>query len=469
MRTRRLSRRALLRGLGASSMLLPILNTESGQAAVTPDPKRLIVLAVPNGLRQSVYWPSGGELDFKIATDAEVPADERYSPLVPLIPHRQDILLVGGLKLQNGADSNGGSLGGHAALPFLLTGARGVAGPEISDGVKKSAALPSVDRFIGKELAKRHNLRFESLVIKAIERFRGNDGFLSFDGPPIGDAPNAPAQHIDPLRLFGELFGSVGLDPAALQQLRARKKSVLDLVGRQIEGFSHNLGSEDRERVQKHLDAVRAVERQVDLATPACVKPVLALDPSLNYTSLNANPNTPAAMKAHMQLVVAAMACDVTRVASLLWPDSVGNFTVFHWLGPEFTKPGTDFANAGENRGLRNHHEIAHRDGEAEYKPLANRVCQWYLEQLAYLIQLLKDTKDPSGARMLDNTVVLLANMQRTGGGHHTDDLPWILAGNSGGYFKTGRMLRWASGKEQQNKPQNCILAALCNALDVPV
>jgi Protein of unknown function (DUF1552) len=463
----RFDRRAFLRGLGVSSAFLPLLSSGTARGAPVK-PKRFLVTAVPNGVKEEVYWPTGTTTSFKIPTDAEVPAAHKYSPLAPLIPHQKDIIFVGGIDLQNGWDSNGGSLGGHASLPFLLTGARGVPGPEISDAVKQSASVPSIDRFIGMELAKRNALRYDSLVLKAIARFRGNDGYLSFDGPPIGDAPNAPTQRISPIQLFDDLFGSAVLDAGALTKLRARRKSVLDLVGKHLEGFTSNLGSEDRQRVGAHLDAIRSVEKRLADTTTSCVKPVLGLDPTLDYVSLNGNPNTPITMKAQMDLVVVAMACDMTRVASLLWPDSVGNFTVFYWLGQEFTVPGTDFANAGENQGLRNHHEIAHRDSDPAYQPLANRVQQWYLEQFAYLIQKLKDTKDADGTAMFDSSVLLYANTQRTGGGHQTNNLPWILAGSAGGYFKTGQFLPWPSGTPNKGMPQNGILTAICNAMDVP-
>jgi hypothetical protein len=63
----------------------------------------------------------------------------------------------------------------------------------------------------------------------------------------------------------------------------------------------------------------------------------------------------------------------------------------------------------------------------------------------------------------------LFANLQRTGGGHHTDNLPWILAGSCGGYFQTGRFHAWPSGKPNQSIPQHGVLTAIFNAMGVPV
>ena len=65
---------------------------------------------------------------------------------------------------------------------------------------------------------------------------------------------------------------------------------------------------------------------------------------------------------------------------------------------------------------------------------------------------------------MLDSTLVLFCNMQATGGGHQTKDQFWVLGGNANNYFRTGRFLRWASGREGENAPTNGILTALAVA-----
>lgn len=469
MSIRNVSRRALLSGLGIGAAFLPVLSSRPLRSQPLPAAKRFIVIAVPNGVKEEVYWPKGTVDSFTIPLDAEVPAAHRYSPLQPLRDHQSDITFLGGLALQNGRDSNGGSLGGHAALPFLLTGARGVPGPEISDGVKLSAAGPSIDRFIGKELAKRHGLQFDSLVINPVKRFRGNDGYLSFDGPPVGDSPDAPQPRVDPYAIFDEMFGGQNLGNGELDLLRKKRKSVLDLVGRQLETWSSNLGTDDRLRVGAHLQAVRSVERQLENLAAGCMAPQLTLDKTADYLTDNGNAFIDQLIKAQIDLLVAALACDLTRAASMLWMDQGNVRWVFHWLGADFTKPGTDFANGGENKGLRNHHEIAHKDGEAEYQPLMNRSCQWFIEQYAHLITRLKATQDLEGKTLFDNSVALFANLQRTGGGHHTDNLPWILAGSCGGYLQTGRFHAWPSGKPGSSVPQNGVLTAICNAMEVPV
>ncbi len=184
--SRSLTRRGFLAGLGAGAALLPMLNPVRAGRRAAGVPKRLIIMASPNGYT-SDYFPSGGELDWQISDAAD-------APLRPLIPYRDDILLLGGIDIANGRDtvsewkaSRGeqGSLGGHAALPFVLTGARGVPGPRISDGIEMSSGHPSIDQYLAQSLPEIAALPFGSLVLRPL-RLNGNDIYLSFSGPVPG-------------------------------------------------------------------------------------------------------------------------------------------------------------------------------------------------------------------------------------------------------------------------------------------
>jgi hypothetical protein len=467
-RSPRPSRRAFLQGLGVGSLLVPMLDADRARAAAQA--KRLVVIGVPNGVREKVYWPTGGENDWTIPADADVDPAERYSPLLPLLPHKKDVTFIGGITLRNGRDSNGGSLGGHGSMPFLLTGARGVPGPKISDGITKSAAVPSVDQFIAREQRRRHGLPFASLVMSPLAEL-GNDRYLSFYGPPLDPStPNAPAPKVDPIGIYTELFAGQALGDEKLRRTLRDRRSVLDVLSGELRHYGERLGTEDRKKIDAHMESVRAIERQLDFAfAGGCKAPALEVDPSKNYLANSGSPLIAETLKAQLDMTVAAFACDATRVASMLWSNSTNVRWVYHWLGADFTKAAKDFASTVENQGLRNQHEIAHRDGEAEFRPLMNRVCQWYLEQLAYLIARLKATPDVGGKTLFDSSALLYMNMQRTGGGHNTDNLPWILAGSAGGYLKPGRFLPWPSGTTNKGVAQNGILVALANAMDVPV
>jgi hypothetical protein len=451
-------RRHFVKALGLAPGLVPLLAPDAARAA--PARKRLIVIGIPNGVRERVYWPTGTE------TDWQFPAE---GPLGPLLPHKKDLIFMGGLRLQSGWDGLKKQLGGHAALPFLLTGSRGVPGPRISDGVTLSAGGPSVDVFIARELAKRERFRMDLLpLIPYRHSDNDNDGYMSFNGPPIGGKiPNVPTQRHDPVALFNDVFGG-GAGDAALAKLRAQRRSVLDFTQGYLQYMAPRVGAEDRKKLEIHADGIRQLEKLLAPLSQECGAKGAGPEP-VDTHNINANANMPKVIRAQMDIVTAAMACDLTRVASFVWQNSTNVRWVWSWLGPEFTKPGKDFANSGENMGLRNDHEIAHREGEAEFSPLKDRCLRWYSEQLAYLIEKLKATPDAAGGSLFDNTVILFAHMQRSGGGHQTNNLPWIIAGSAGGHFKTGRFLPWPSGTNGRDLPHNRVLASLCHAMDVPV
>jgi hypothetical protein len=130
-----------------------------------------------------------------------------------------------------------------------------------------------------------------------------------------------------------------------------------------------------------------------------------------------------------MDLTVGALAGDVTRAVTIQLGTEACNRIIPTWLG--FKATGNTSSGVGDSNGM---HTIAHRGGGDKLK-----VDGWFHETFGYLIGKLKAAKEADGTSLLDNTVVLFANHMRTGGGHETDQIPWLLAGRCRGYFKTGQ------------------------------
>jgi hypothetical protein len=469
MSARNRSRRDFLRTLGvgaAATAALPLLHQTATLAETPRLPKRLIVMAWPNGTMPDHWWPTGGERDFVID-------DREDSPLKPLIPFRDRLLLMGGIAFQNHKDDGEG--GGHAALPYMFTGVRGAPiDGAISDGVGKSAGGPSVDWYLAERIAETESLAVPHLATRMIPREGGPDWWSSFRGTPIDGQPNnAPTEH-DPYRLYDTLFGSFGggdsrPDPA-LVRARRERRSVLDFLGRSYRRAAMDVGAADRPRIEQHWEAIREVERLLDgesVTVPGCTAPT---EPTagLDVTTTKANRDIPQILRAQMDLTVMAMACDLTRVSSLLLGNSHNGQVTYFWLGDEFTDPSNAPDNAGYGSAYLHHHAISHHGFRSEsHARRKNLVDQWAMAQLAYLLGKLDSIPEGDGT-MLDNTLVLFGNNMRTGAGHGLDDLAWILAGNADGYFETGRMLRWISGREGSHLPQNRILTEICNAMGFP-
>ena len=122
-------------------------------------------------------------------------------------------------------------------------------------------------------------------------------------------------------------------------------------------------------------------------------------------------------------LIVTAFKCDITRVATLdlgrFDGQFIGSHTLAHVTGSG--EPGPE--------------EIA----VMNMKPASDAACN---SKLGAIINKMKAVPEGNGT-MFDNTAILWANHLSDGYHHASIDLPWILAGSCGGYFKTGRMLEF--------------------------
>ncbi len=63
---------------------------------------------------------------------------------------------------------------------------------------------------------------------------------------------------------------------------------------------------------------------------------------------------------------------------------------------------------------------------------------------------------------VLDHTAVLWAHEQQNGETHYRNDMPYVLAGGCGGYFKTGQQLNLGG------KAHNDLLLSLAEAMGAP-
>ena len=457
-----LTRRQILAALGLGAGFLPFLSSRSGRAD-SPSllPPNVIFLAWPNGFRD--FWPAGGETSFTI-----VPDDDSVA-ISPLAPWKDRLLFLGGLDIQNLKDVGMG--GGHAAMPFLFTGVAGSSfGGTISDGVPLTAGGPSLDYYLASKIAaSTGGPQAPPILVQRALRQNGDDVYLSFAGPAVGGKPNAVTPYDDPAELWSTLFATVSATQAEQTRLRAEKKSVLDLVGRRLEATCARLGAEDRDKCEQHLTSVRAYEKLLG-TTATCTNPEQP-DATKDYATAVPNPNFPDIVRLQSGMLVSALACGVARTGSLLWCNSHNNQVQFSWLAgkdPAFAGASVDSDNGGGPNAWLQHHEIAHNEGASPaHTKRKNYVDNWFIQQVSNLMKMLFDVKE-GDKTLLDRTLIVVANLQNSGGGHGIDDIPFLLAGNCNGYFKTGRVLRYTSGQSNQHIPVSRVFPEICNAMGFP-
>jgi hypothetical protein len=439
----RLQRRTVLRGLGSIAIGLPWLecmttDKEAHAQSATPA-RRFIAVYQPGGTVIDRFTPTGSE-------DAPV-----LSPILsPLESVKSKINVVLGLNgdLKGEQHQKGicGLLTGmdqHNALPGEYP-----RGPSI-DQVLATRILTGMP-IKSLELAIRWATGKSHGRIHAINsmNFEDNSNFT----------PIAP--RVDPQAIWDELFGSISGEPQTnVEAIRIlRKKSILDFVDRRYAALSERLGVDDRARLEDHLTKIRDIERGlVPPETPptTCVPPELidtgdynpksglnsADDGSVRDTQTDAA--IPKVGKFMMDMLVMALACDRTAVATLQWSDTEAKHT-FPWLN------------------LPDHHHFYQHDGT--FRPVeCEKIATWYSEQHAYLIErLAAQVAGPDNQTLLDESVLLFGSEIQKPDSHATTNLPLLLAGNGGG-MRTGRYLKYSA------QPHNNLLVSILNLFGSPL
>jgi uncharacterized protein DUF1552 len=424
----RLSRRTLLRALGLGSAVLPMLAVEHEARGDVPPAKAALILAWTNGwLSQTneTGWPTPG-------------TTWTFKPFqAALEPYKPDLLLLDNMNYRFVRDSTSPENTGHACFPGMLTGELFKSPGSSTSGTV--AGGPSIDQHIGSSLVKAGYSGLPSLNLGV---FVKSTARLSWRA--AGDAV-IPAT--DPYKVFTQVFGNATATPGgmvdpAVARARDMKKSILDNVIADLNRFSGRVGTEDKAKIEAHLQSIRAIETDLDRATvtPTGTPPVLPT--GVNTGSTDAFEAT---TKMMIDISVAALAADATRVVVLQLGDQGDANVIFTSLGFKAAGKGD---NTGDDNGF---HNIAHSNGADK-----DKVDTWFQTQLAYAISGMKT------AGLLDRGVLLAMNSMRHGM-HEFNNVPALIAGNAGGYFKTGR-----SVKLPDNTANNGILIALANALGVP-
>jgi hypothetical protein len=263
-------------------------------------------------------------------------------------------------------------------------------------------------------------------------------------------AAGTPIEPIaDPRMAHRQLFGGgrANADPATARMM-ARRQSVLDHVGANLEGFGKRLGTEDRRAIDDHLAGIRDLERtlgRIQAGTSEAVPAPAAID-------LAAAASYPLILQAHLQLTVAAFRSGVTSVATLQTSDASGSNIDFGAF-----VPGLATGAAGPAAKL-SWDDLASNPvrGGVDQKALVDR---WFMERFARLLDELQAVPDLDGT-LLNSTVVVIANDVQDGATRDAQKAPWILAGRRA-FFNTGQCL---AGNGQSTAS---VMAGICAALGV--
>jgi hypothetical protein len=254
---------------------------------------------------------------------------------------------------------------------------------------------------------------------------------------------SGPAQPVpyegEPANIYDRMFLDYqppGGDAALIRQ-RADRRSILDGVGENFASLNRKLGRGDRERLDMHLTMLRDVERRLAAPHPAACSRPPAPGPHISDPAPTG--------ETHLDLLALALACDFTRVASICWGDT------WYWR-PPLSFPYADY-----------HGDIVHYAEESqEARNAVIRVKTEYARRLAYLLDKLDSIPEGSGT-VLDNTLVISLDEFQMGVHHLHECLPYVMIGNPGQYFRTGRFIQYTD-----HPANNRLWISVMNAMGIP-
>jgi hypothetical protein len=435
----KLARRDLLKTLGVGAACLPLLRATRSEAAVTK--KKLMILAASEGYQQKAWRPKDGSL-----MTQTLPATT-----APLEKHKSDLIFLPGMTLPSEGGCNSC---GHGAYGVVYWGL-----PDVNKaGEYKEPKGATLDQVIAAGLPPSAS-GYSTLALNVqldIPPHNGGPGynhcFWRGAGQPVSSEGS-------PYKIYMDLFGrgpQTGPDDRSADFLFAQRKSILDFIGTSVTRFNKRLGADDRAIMDGHTTAIRELEQQLahklenEKGAPACsstaATPGIDLKDPIKY---------PLVLNPQIDLMIAALKCGITRVATLQLGDATGDNINFGFI--DGMSKGT-----GYKTPYRNWHDLAHNPLGPNGNDEKQLTDMWFMNRFSDLITKLKGIDDPAGGKLFDNTLVLWGNSMGQGNMHTSQEIPWILAGNAGGYLKTGQCAPSAG------KPITGAMAEICNALGVP-
>jgi len=409
--SKRISRRTVLRGLGATIALpwlegmLPAICRGTEAAAGGPA-TRLAFFFVPNGANMSDWTPAEEGRDYALP-----------SILEPLAPFKDDLLVLSGLA-HDKARANGDGPGDHArSASCFLTGSQ----PYKTSGANIKVGV-SVDQVAAERIGQATRLPSLELGCEGgLNSGNCDSGYSCAYSHNISwKTESTPmAKEIDPRLAFERLFGGEGAESAAGREQRARRQqSILDFALEDARRLNDRLGQSDRRKLDEYLTSVRELEQRIARAEQesAAEKP-----PADKPAGI------PPEYRDHLRLmgdlVALAFQTDSTRICTFM------------------------LANEGSNRGYGfidvpdGHHDLSHHGRDEGKMAKISKINRFHMEQFAYFLEKLKSLPEGDG-NLLDHSLIVYGSAIGDGDQHNHDDLPLLLLGKGNGTVDSGRHVR---------------------------
>lgn len=423
-------RRTVLRGLGATVALplldamVPALSVVAKTAAAPV--KRIGFIYLPNGAVMQSWTPkSEGKLEL--------------SPtLSPLEPYKDQTVVL--TRLAHGqAEPLGDGNGEHSrASAVWLNGVH----PKHTEGADVRAGV-TADQIAAAELGKETPLPSLELAID-LDFLVGNceNGYSCAYMNTVSwrTATTPLPMENNPRVVFERLFGDGGTREQRLAEM-SKDRSILDSVSEDLAHLERDLGAADRQRVDQYLDAVRAIERRIQLSEAQGADATLP-------DNLARPAGIPDSYEEHVTLMYdllsLAFQADLTRVFTFMVGRELG--------GRPYPQIGVP----------EPHHGLSHHRNDPEKLAKLSQINRHHVELFTHFLARLQATSDGDGS-LLDRSLVLYGAGLGDSNDHLHYDLPVAVIGGKGAGWRGGRHLRYP-----KDTPMNNLLVTMLDKVGLP-
>jgi len=421
-------RRAFLRGAG-TALALPLLDAmvpafASPAETAAKTAKRLSFFTVPNGMIMEKWTPAAVGSSFELTPIME-----------PFAAFKDRMLIIGGLANNEARKLEFEINGDHprACSAYLTcTHPKMTSGADIRCGV-------SVDQIAARELGKHTQLAslemgLESTLIGACESAYS----CVYYNTIVWSTPTTPLPTENrPRAIFERLVGDTTNSAERAARL-AENRSILDWVSEDLNRLMRSVGESDRFKLDQYAEAVRSVERRIQLAEeqasrelPKMEKPIGVPEKFSDYAKLM------------LDLQVLAFQADMTRVSTFVF-------------GHEMTGRAYPELGFGDP-----HHALTHHQGDAAKIDKVLRINIFHAALFRYFLEKMQSVPEGDGT-LLDHSLISYGSPLSDGNMHMHKDLPvMFIAGGVAG-IRGGRHVRYP-----QDTPMANLYLALLEKLGI--
>jgi hypothetical protein len=411
-------RRIFLKGVAGASLAAPFLSSLEGSASAQEgaSPKRLVIFYTNNGCLTNRWFPKveNGPIDAAAMAGTTLAGLSSFAPKL-LFPRGLAMFPKGTI---NGYfDPHDQGMGSKlTAAPIQPDGSHWSTGTSL-DHVAAGLVNPGVK---------------SPMVLSVGNAFANVKGIVSYSAPATPYSPETKVNNV--YKSLTGVFVSGGGTPTTAADFRVKQgNSVLDLVKSDLDSLKRlNMSTSDKKKIDDWTSLLRQTE--VKVVTAAC-----------NAESASALGITDASVKAAggfdtatawtkggdlmLSLIALTMMCDYNRVIVMQWP----GFVTFKWDGMDHQY---------------DHHGLSHRNGSVAVGGTCapgvidsiNQIDNWYAGKYTKLVSLIDSIKE-GDKTMLDNSAVMWLPELADGNAHNNNNLPIVIAGSAGGYFKQGQSI----------------------------